>query len=39
MPGFIVADIVTYLLLRVNFVGLPYPAGMQKPRRSAQAMA
>jgi hypothetical protein len=30
MPGFNVADVVTCLLRRVNFVGLPHPAGMQK---------
>jgi hypothetical protein len=30
MPGFNVADNVTCLLNRVNFVGRPPPAGMQK---------
>jgi hypothetical protein len=39
MPGFIVADVVTSLLRRVNFVGPHHLTGMQKPRRSAHAKA
>jgi hypothetical protein len=30
MPGFNVADVVTCLLRRLNFVRLPHPAGMHK---------
>ena len=30
MPGFNVADNVTCLFLRENFVGRPHPGGMQK---------
>jgi hypothetical protein len=39
MPEFNVADIVTCLLRRVNFVGGPHLAGSQKLRRSAHAKA
>jgi len=39
MPGFNVADIVTCLLGRVNFVGLPHLTVMLKPRHSPQAKA
>jgi len=39
MPGFNVADGVTRLIRRVNFVGLPHHTGMQKPRHSAQPKA
>jgi hypothetical protein len=39
MPEFNFADAVTCLLSRVNFVGLPHLAEMQKLRRSAQAKA
>jgi hypothetical protein len=30
MPGFNVADVVTCLLRRVNYVGQPHPTVMQK---------
>jgi hypothetical protein len=37
MPEFNVADVVPHLLRRLNFVGLFYPTGTQKPGQSAHA--
>jgi hypothetical protein len=39
MPEFNVADVVTRLLRRVNFVGRPHPSGIQELRRDGYAKA